>query len=351
MSHVKDLQSPFLDVTSFPREEAEAVEDITTVPSTYSSSPFVSAYEMEGGESRVDHESEEFIQLLGELYDDEFNDAVFELVNEASALYEDQFSHDYRDKSSQSREGDRFLSEHFAPLENELEILLDRMADDIQHHDFEAMTEVEINSFVDSYQFNTELSPNFENFWGWAKKKLKKAAKWAKKKAKGLAARAFRAALKKIKRYLRPMLKKVLTFAIGKLPRRYQGLANRLRKRLGYEIEEESNLQEGQDTTGEIDQIQREFDLFIANLLYSDDETQHELILSEIVNESEQPVEDSLTNLDSARNQFIEGILDLKEGEDSEQLVENFLPAIMPRFCICDICERPPLAFFVNVPH
>ena len=325
----ENFQSPFLDVTSFPRQQSETVEDNASPVALSSSSPFVSVYAMENGQASFDPESEEFIQFLGELNDEEFDDAVFELINEASTLYEDRFSHEYRDINSQSIGAERFLLEHFAPLEHELETLLDYMIDDIEKRDFEAMTEADIEAFIDSYQPTRELSPNFENFGGWFKKKLKKAAKWAKKKAKGLAAKAFKAALKKIKGYLKPLLKKILTFAIGKLPKKYQGMANLLRKKLGYEIEEETIFEGEQDTTGKIDQIQQEFDLYIANLLYTDDETKHELILAEIIYESEQPIADPLADLDSAREHFIEGILELKEGEDPTPLVESFLPAVM----------------------
>jgi len=324
------IQSPFLDVTSFPRQQLEILEENITRSAPISpSSPFVSVYEMEGGAERVDPESQEFIQFLGELHDEAFDDAVFELVNEASALYEDRFIHEYQDTSSQSTEAERFLQQHFSPLKHELETLLDNLADDMEKHDFEAMTDAEVDTFIDSFHPTRELSPNFENFGGWFKKKIKKAAKWAKKKAKGLAAKAFKGALKKMKGYLKPLLKKILTFAIGKLPKKYQSMANLLRKKLGYEIEEETIFKGDQDTTGEIDYIQQEFDLYLANLLYSDDETTHQLILAEIIYESEQPIPDALNDLDNAREHFIEGILNLKEGEDPTPLVENFLPAVM----------------------
>lgn len=324
------FHSPFLDVKSFPRQQPEALEENLTSPGALSaSSPFVSVYEREGAEERSDPDSEEMVQFLGDLHDDGFDEAVFELVNEASALYEDRFVQEYRDTASHSVEAERFLREHFAPLENELETLLDNLVDDVERLDFDGMTETEVEAFIESYPLSGQLSPNFENFGGWFKKKLRKAAKWAKRKAKALAKRAFKAAIRKIRRYLKPLLKKILTFAIGKLPKKYQGMANKLRKRLGYEIEEEEVIEAEQDTTGDIDQIQQELNLYIANLLLNDDETQHELILAEIVQESEQPVADPLAELEIAREQFIEGILDLKKGGDPTPLVENFLPAVM----------------------
>jgi hypothetical protein len=227
----KNCQSPFLDVTSFPTQESET-GPAETPPSILppSSSPFVSVYEMDHGEGRVDPESEEFVQFLNELHDEEFDEAVFELINEASALYEDRFVHEYRDPAVQPMEAQRLLAEHFVPLESELETLLETMADDIDRLDLDTITEVEIDAFIESYQPTRELSPNFENFWGWAKKKLKKAARWAKKKAKALAKKAFLFALKRLKRYIRPWVKNLITFAINKLPKKYRPLAAMLAK-------------------------------------------------------------------------------------------------------------------------
>ncbi len=324
-----NFQSPFLDVTTFPRQQSEAVEGNASPADLPSYSPFFSTYGIEGGEERVDPDSEEFIQFLGELHDEGFDDAVFELINEASTLYEDRFIHEYQDATSQPIDAERFLQAHFEPLENELELLLDTLVADLENRDFATMTAFEIEALIDSYQPTRELSPNFENFGGWFKKKLKKAAKWAKKKGKALAARAFRAAAKKMRRYLKPLLKKILTFAIGKLPKKYQGMATLLRQKLGYEIEEKIFFEGEQDSTGETDQIQKEFDLFIANVLHTDDEMKHELMLAEIIDESEQPLSDDVADLDSARETFIDGILDLKEGESAEPVVEEFLPAVM----------------------
>ena len=94
-------QSPFLNVTSFSPPDSEIIHDeITPLALPQSASPFVSVYEMENGEGRVDPESEEFVQFLNELYDEEFDEAVFELINEASGLYDDNFVTKYRDPTT-----------------------------------------------------------------------------------------------------------------------------------------------------------------------------------------------------------------------------------------------------------
>ena len=60
---------------------------------------------------------------------------------------------------------EHFLQEHFAPLQNQLELLLETLADDVGKCNFESMTEAEIDMFFDSYLPNGEFFPNFEN-WG-----------------------------------------------------------------------------------------------------------------------------------------------------------------------------------------
>ncbi|QBQ54754.1 hypothetical protein [Nitrosococcus wardiae] len=333
----KTSQSPFLDVTSFSAPEAETNQE-HALPSAplQSVSPFVSVYEMEDGEERVDPESEEFVQFVSELYDEEFDEAVFELVTEASELYDNQFVSKYRHPAEQAMEAERILEAHFSPLVGELEVLLETMADDIDRRDLEAMTETEIDAFIDHYAPSQPLSPAFENIFGWAKKKVKKALKkgidWVKKKGKALAKKAFRFALKKLKKYIKPWIKKVITFAIKKLPKKYQPMAQILAKRLGFqkEIEDQRAFEGGEDTVGEIGQFQQEFDLMLANLLFSEDETEQELMLAEVISEDRQPAADPVGDLDYARERFIEGVLELEEGDDPTPLVENFIPAILP---------------------
>ena len=67
LNSTEKLQSPFLDVTSFPRQQSETQEENIISSTLPPFSPFVSVYEMAEGETRVDPESEEFIQFLGEV--------------------------------------------------------------------------------------------------------------------------------------------------------------------------------------------------------------------------------------------------------------------------------------------
>lgn len=344
MGHNTNQWSPFLNGGSFVSAESEALEqeESSFPPAVYEmDTPFRSEYRLENREGMggmVDPEAEEFVSFLSELHDREFDETVFEMVNEAADLYANRFEGEFMGDTARRVEAERFLEDHFSPLVNEIESFLETAAEDIQHHELETMSEVEIDDFIEQYKTSHELSPAFENLWGWIKKKAKKAIKkgvqWAKKKAKGLAKKLLATALKKLKKFIIPWIKKIVGFAINKLPKQYRPLARKLAQRFGVakEIEEGETVEQDEEMTGDVTQFQQEFDFFFANLLFTGDESQQERFLAEVRTEFEsQPAgEDPLGRLDDAREQFVEGLGRLKEGEDAAPLVENFLPAVLP---------------------
>jgi hypothetical protein len=85
-----------------------------------------------------------------------------------------------------------------------------------------------------------------------------------------------------------------------------------------------------QATVGaEVTEIQREFDESLAEALLADD--QHELELEAARERSASaPAAPVFTNLEDAREQFMQDLESLKEGENPAPHVENFLPAILP---------------------
>ena len=104
-------KSPFLNVSSFVMEEVK--EDINRL-SASSSSPFLSVYESDEDGELIDRETEEKVEFLNELYNEEFDEALFGLVNEAAALYETRFVNELANPSANGQEAERFLHQHFA---------------------------------------------------------------------------------------------------------------------------------------------------------------------------------------------------------------------------------------------
>jgi len=72
----------------------EVIERETLAPS---GSPFLSLYESEEGGGLINPENEEYVTFLNELYDEEFDEALSALVDEATAILRDASSHEQED--------------------------------------------------------------------------------------------------------------------------------------------------------------------------------------------------------------------------------------------------------------
>ena len=327
-------QAPFIDVGSFIAEEVsrEIVEPETSVSPI---SPFLTLYESEEG-GLVDPEKEDYIAFINELYDEEFDEALAVLVDEAAALYETQFATEQEDPQTTGYQAERLLTQHFAPLAAQTEAMFTALAREFSQHDPNSLSEDEIDTIVDRYQPQVELTPNFENFFG----KLKTAVKKVVKKGVALAKKGISAAAKlgvgpilnKLKALISPMLKRVIQTAIGKLPIHLQPVARKLAERIPYlkELDESYDSVSEIEETCEVAEIQNEFNQEAANILYAPTEVEQDLELAKVLTEQQAPYTYPIADLDLARDRFVEKIIHLKEGEDPTPHVENFVPAILP---------------------
>lgn len=325
-------ESPFPDqVIGLVSEKLEIEEEQKKYSDSYQiDSPFQSIYELESEEGIVDPETEAVMEFLDELYDEEFDEAIYELINEADELYQNRFESEYYGNPiAQKIEAQRVLEAHFAPLVREAETLMEAIAEEVEQYELDTISEAEIETLVNQHQPQNQLSPSFEHFFGAIKKAAKKAWKAAKR---GLGALG-KLAIRKLKRLIKPVLYKVLKLAINKIPAKYRPLAKTLAKRLGLskEVEEASLSEAGDEAIQDISEIQREFDEQVANLLFAKSEEEQEVAIAEYTRESEPRVtENPLEDLDRARAQFINQLNQLEEGEDPTPLVENFAPALLP---------------------
>jgi hypothetical protein len=327
-SFTQDFESPFpsTTTTSFVGEESEVVERQAPYSNVAQlESPFRSIYELAGEEGAIDPEAEEVMEFLNELYDEEFDEAVFELVSEADEFYQDRFESEYGDPLVQKMQAMRMLEQHFAPLVTESEAFLDTMAKELGQRNTIGAAEVE--AFIDRYEPQNSLSPSFENFFG---SLIKKVGSLAKKGISLVGQLGLKPILEKLKQLIMPMVKRVVKYALNKLPVALRPIAEQFAKRfLNQEFEEEATSEE--DATPDISGIQREFDEQIANLLFAKEAIEQEVAIAEYIQESQKPiVHDPLGELDRARTQFITRLGELREGEDPTPLVENFIPAILP---------------------
>jgi hypothetical protein len=228
------------------------------------------------------------------------------------------------------------LEQYFEPLLREANAMIGAAAAEIGRRDLGGLTDNEIETIVDRYQPSADLSPAFENFFG----KLKKAITKVVKKGVDLAKKGISVAAKlglgpildKLKALIKPLLKRVLQFAIGKLPTQLQPIASKLAERLPFlkEAGEDEAPESGGATNRDFAKIQHEFNERMASLLFAPSEVEQDLELAQVQSESNGAAGYSLADLDRAREQFVDDLGRLKEGEDPTPYVENFLPAILP---------------------
>jgi hypothetical protein len=323
-------QTPFLDITSFIAEEIS--QELLETPAT-PTSPFLALYESHETGRLIDPEAEEYAILLNELYDEEFHEGLSGLVDEATVIYETQFQTELDNPQTIGYQAERLLTQHFAPLAAEAEMMFEAMAREFSQRDPHSLPENEIDAIVDRYQPAAELAPSFEDFFGKLKKVAKKAISMAKKGAKLVAkVHPVGLILGKLKSLIKPLLKRVIQTAIGKLPLPLQPMAKKLADRLPFlkEFEESYDYELEAAEQCEACRIQHEFNHQIANLLLARSEVEQDLEVARIW--TEQPAHDAypIAELDQARERFVENLMSLRDGGDPTPYVENFVPAILP---------------------
>lgn len=330
-----NVATPFLDLRSFVREESEAFA--SEAPSPALGSPFVSVYEMEGARL-ADPAQEAWSTLVQELYDQEFDEALFELMVQARALHEEHEA----SGGPGAFGGERLLGQHFGPLVREAEAAVDALGRAFGTREVGTLTEGELDRFAEGYAPATAVSPEFEEFLGKFAKKLVKGVKGLAKKAGSLAvSMGLGPILDKIKAIVKPLLEKVLRTSIDKLPESARPAARQLAERI-------TGAATGADAAGVATapgdpaagaqppagggatEIQQEFDRQLANLLTASGEVEMELEVAAVRGESRQPAPPVYADLDRARERFIDELQRLKEGEDPGPPIQNFLPAVLP---------------------
>lgn len=345
--------SPFLSVDSFVVNESPVPRPVAA--GFTSRSPFLSVYEFEGHVFEAPHDNpvrEAFATLVDELHDEEFDEALDELEVQARGLYDNQLA-----QGVSRDEAERMVGQHFAGLIRESEAVLDAAARQFGPRDEASIVESEFDEFFDSYAPSAPLEPEFEDFLKkWAKKAGNFVKKAASKAWKGIKSLAIGPILRQLRKVIRPLLERVLKRAIGKLPEPLRPLAQKLAERLGLArpattaAPDASSAEPSADASGAAADVattpssavagpqepvgadgptpQQELDEVMASALLAQDEDELNLEVAQLMEASEgAPV---FSELDEARERFVQGLANLREGESSEPLIQEFLPALMP---------------------
>ncbi len=331
--------------TPFAREATAAYE---------TESPFLPEYGTSAAEA--DARTEAFADLLGELYDQEFEEAVVDLVHEASALAEERFAFEAGDPAAERIEAERGIRDYLEPLALECEAMVDRMAQGVGAADLTTMSESELDEFLDRFApGTTSLPPTLEQFGGSFFRKIKKGVQGAVKLAKKGVALAKKLSpvhllLERLKMVVRPLLERVLKFAINKLPVALRPVASQLAKRfLGVAAEAEAGeLEEaGEAAAEDPGVIARELDTRIAGYTLAGEDFDRQAAAEDFGAEQEVG-EDAWRELQYERSRFAQDVTELEEGEDPAPVVERFVPAVLAALRLgIKIVGRPRVVNFM----
>ncbi|MGA9522245.1 MAG: hypothetical protein WBV82_12315 [Myxococcaceae bacterium] len=320
----RNIESPFLEAFVWSPGGTAAPARVE--------SPFLNAYAEETLFEGVNPDAEEVRSTLGELYDLEFDEALYELAHEAAAI---------ADRSPRTYGGadaaDRLLEAWVEPLRAESEQLFENLAGTFARRPVGGLGDEELERLVDeAAQPGRPLEPVFEQFF----KKLVKKAKGVVQKAAGIAKKGIALAQKlspvhmllgKLKALVKPLLQKVLQMALDKLPPALRPAASTLAKRLAGNVGLEAETSADHEASADPGLIQREFDEAVVQLMFAAEGAPQELMLLELSGDFERtaPIGSDVRQLDAARAQFVSE-LSHAEPEGAGPAVEQFIPAVLP---------------------
>ena len=339
------FETPFADVPVMKEQADQLIsgEDFLTNFSQEMESPFSRTYEATSVSNAVTEAGEEYADLLSELNNAEFNETIYELVNEVEDTWRNKVSNEIAMGSNYIPFATQQARDYFAPLIKETEGMIDRIAEHFSGNNLGDHSESEVDHFFETLEFNhNQYTPVQEQFFGKIFDKVKSVVKKGVDLAKkGIAVVGkflpINIILRKIKGLIKPLLDKVLKFAIGKLPKNLQPYAQTLAKKF-LNLETGETSQDETQSEDQLEGIQTELDNYMAQLLFSPNEVEAE---NTIVNyetsldhlERADNYETGYVNvpsLDVARQQFIDDLKNLNEGESPAPAIERFLPvAIM----------------------
>ena len=258
-------------------------------------------------------------QVLNELEDESFEDAVAGLIDEAAAL------HLSSPWASESSAGTGTVDAWARRVVADAQRLLEHVEHTFAGRTPESITEAEID-VAGSEAVRDPASPAMEQLFGSILGAIKKGINIAKNVA-GKVASTGLGVLAKItgisqitgilRRLVDPLVKRVLAVAMRAIPASLQGPARALAEKLGITV----------PTTAT--EIVQEFDQRFAEALVAPNDAALEHVLAAAAEAAEPVGEDALGALDIARARLAEQLRTATPGEAPVVQVEQFIPAVM----------------------
>jgi len=321
--NVTDLQSPFAGFAGLEPAPASVGEQPPPTGAALES-PFGSGLRSE------EPDREDVVgELLEDLADDEFEDAIAQLVDDAAAAHlqgETAWS-----AGENARLGLRTWAESLAA---ESDRLLDRVAARLEHEDLSAMPPRELDALFESMALEPDEARDavFEQFLGGLLKKAAGLVKGAVKVAKkGVAAISkilpVGLLLKKLGGIVRPFLGRVVKSAMNLLPPAVRPIAEQIAKKLGVRAAAPSGGANDVEPAPAA-QLAGEFDRTVISLLFAPDEQAADGVLAEAAAESETEAADPVGDLDVARRDLGRRLTELPPNAYPKPEIQQFVPLV-----------------------
>lgn len=316
------LESPFLNLTNFKQKNGNT--EIQYSKSIHS--PFKSVYELTGDAQGYTLENETLVEIMDELYDQEFDDMLSELAIEGQQLIQNELPSNAIQNEFVIEDK---LNQHFAPLLHEFDKFINYAIDGIEEKGEHQILEEEFISLIDNYTLESNTPPMVEHFWKKALKKVKKTAKKAYKYAKKGVKKLGNVALKYVMKLLKklfPILIK-LAYKMGlfkKIPKKYRPISDKILEKIGVDIKKAYG-------ENEMQYEQQKLDMYVANVLIASNLEELELIDEEYngLFDEEVVLNYNLLEKENSRTQFVKTLNELNDEESTQPAIDNFVSAIM----------------------
>jgi len=356
-------EGPFAE-TGWTEQEDQATTDSS--PEALGYLPWTEAMSPFGAESfagAADLTESQLDEAFESIRDEDFDEAVSELVGETEDVVGQRFSDE---SGAPIVEKQRLADAHLAPIQLLAESYLESLIEGVSGLDVESLDESQLDELLDRFDpESTVASPAGEQFIGGLVKKAKGVAKFVVKAAKTVGKAAggvLTAALKGLKKLIKPLLQRVLSFAIGRLPVALQGPARLLGKKILGEGEGEDELEyevlgAGEDyaatpaSATDPELLAESFDAALAEVMTAGAEANAERETFSSEYEDEYRAVDGSTeleNLAEARSRLMDALGQARDDEDLAPAVEQFVPALLGALRVgINLVGRPRVVKFL----
>jgi hypothetical protein len=302
------LTSPFLG--SGFLADTSAPSALHEVPMPGLVSPFTEAFATGGSEDEQLLE-----ELLGELQDETFDEAVEALVDEAAAL---QLSSPW---SSEAAGGSAPLDAWAARLTSDAQRLFDHLELAFADRAPATIAAGEID-LAAAQALSDPLSPASEQLFGGILNKIKNAVTTVASTGIGILGKItglgqITAILRKL---VEPMVRRVVNTVLKKVPESLRGPAMALASKLGIPTA---------GAAGTAGELAEDFDRQLAEALIASDQATVDQLVAAADDAARASTENPVASLDVARASLAEQLAQATPGEPPVVQVEQFIPAVM----------------------